>query len=158
MRWRVWPLQSTRTFWALMVIPRSRSRSIVSRYWERMSRASTAFVISKMRSLSVLLPWSMWAMMEKLRMRERSMASRQMLSASVRGWLEHSACAVSLATLIQPASQPKESPNVANIKSQKKRILTNAKAAERNKAVKNEAETGPKNDAQGVGEEEGEAG
>ena len=64
-----------------MVMPRSRSRSIESRYCERMSRASTASVISRMRSLSVDLPWSMWAMIEKLRMRERSMASRQMLSA-----------------------------------------------------------------------------
>jgi small subunit ribosomal protein S20 len=35
--------------------------------------------------------------------------------------------------------------SVANIKSQKKRILTNAKAAERNKAVKSELKTRLKN-------------
>ena len=35
--------------------------------------------------------------------------------------------------------------NVANIKSQKKRILTNAKAADRNKAVKSEIRTRAKN-------------
>ncbi len=34
---------------------------------------------------------------------------------------------------------------MANIKSQKKRILTNAKAAERNKAVKSELKTRSKN-------------
>ena len=35
--------------------------------------------------------------------------------------------------------------NVANIKSQKKRIITNAKRAERNKAVKSELRTRVKN-------------
>ena len=39
-----------------------------------MSRASTAPVSSRIRSDSVDLPWSMWAMIEKLRMRARSMA------------------------------------------------------------------------------------
>ncbi len=63
-------------------MPRSRSRSIVSRYWARMSRASTAPVISRIRSDSVDLPWSMWAMIEKFRMRDRSMA-RPTLPASV---------------------------------------------------------------------------
>ena len=53
----------------LMVMPRSRSRSIESRYCARMSRASTAPVSSSMRSASVDLPWSMWAMIERLRMR-----------------------------------------------------------------------------------------
>ena len=37
-----WPSKWTRTFWALIVMPRSRSRSIESRYWARMSRALTA--------------------------------------------------------------------------------------------------------------------
>ena len=36
-------------------MPRSRSRSIESRYWARMSRASTAPVISSIRSASVRL-------------------------------------------------------------------------------------------------------
>jgi small subunit ribosomal protein S20 len=40
---------------------------------------------------------------------------------------------------------------VANIKSQKKRILTNAKAAERNKAVRSELKTRSKNAVKAVG-------
>jgi hypothetical protein len=58
----------TRTFWALMVMPRSRSMSMESRYCSRISRGSTAPVISRMRSDRVDLPWSTWLMMEKLRM------------------------------------------------------------------------------------------
>ena len=42
---------------------------------------------------------------------------------------------------------------MANIKSQKKRILTNAKAAERNKAVKSELKTRTKNAVRAVGTE-----
>src|SRR3954468_20559340 len=49
-------------------MPRSRSRSIESSTWARIDLASTVFVISRMRSASVDLPWSMWAMIEKLRM------------------------------------------------------------------------------------------
>src|SRR4051812_7218034 len=49
-------------------MPRSRSRSIESSTWARIDRGSTVFVISRMRSASVDLPWSMWAMIEKLRM------------------------------------------------------------------------------------------
>ena len=40
---------------------------------------------------------------------------------------------------------------MANIKSQKKRILTNAKAADRNKAVKSELRTRVKNAEKAVG-------
>jgi len=43
---------------------------------------------------------------------------------------------------------------VANIKSQKKRILTNAKRAERNKAVKSELKTRVKNAVKVAGEPE----
>jgi small subunit ribosomal protein S20 len=43
---------------------------------------------------------------------------------------------------------------MANIKSQKKRILTNAKAAERNKAVKSELKTRTKNAIKAVGSED----
>src|SRR3954454_22833894 len=50
-----------------MVIPRSRSRSIESSTCGRCFR-STAPVSSRKRSASVDLPWSMWAMIEKLRM------------------------------------------------------------------------------------------
>jgi len=42
---------------------------------------------------------------------------------------------------------------VANIKSQKKRILTNAKAAERNKAIKSELRTRVKTAVKNVGAE-----
>ena len=45
---------------------------------------------------------------------------------------------------------------MANIKSQKKRILTNAKAAERNKAVKSELKTRTKNAVKAVGNDGGE--
>ena len=41
--------------------------------------------------------------------------------------------------------QGKRCSHVANIKSQKKRILTNAKAADRNKAIKSELRTRVKN-------------
>jgi len=76
-----------------------------------------------------------------------------MLSASPITWLEPSGCAVSLAGLIQPA---REVGNVATIKSQKKRILTNAKAAERNKAVKSELKTRSKNAVAAIGSQTGE--
>ena len=45
---------------------------------------------------------------------------------------------------------------MANIKSQKKRILTNAKAAERNKAVKSELKTRSKNAVNAIGSETAE--
>src|ERR1700759_5711805 len=41
--------------------------SIESRIWSLASRAETALVAWIKRSASVDLPWSMWAMMEKLR-------------------------------------------------------------------------------------------
>jgi len=45
---------------------------------------------------------------------------------------------------------------VANIKSQKKRILTDAKRAERNKAVKSELKTRMKNAVKAAGTDESE--
>jgi small subunit ribosomal protein S20 len=45
---------------------------------------------------------------------------------------------------------------MANIKSQKKRILTNAKAAERNKAIKSELKTRTKNALKTAGSDESE--
>ena len=51
-----------------MVMPRSRSMSIRSRYCARALRSSTTPVSCSIRSASVDLPWSMWAMMQKLRM------------------------------------------------------------------------------------------
>ena len=53
-----------------MVIPRSRSRSMLSRNWSCMSRLATVPVSCSKRSARVDLPWSMWAMMQKLRIRE----------------------------------------------------------------------------------------
>ena len=51
-----------------MVMPRSRSRSMVSRTCSIISRAESAPVTSSRRSARVDLPWSMCAMMEKFRM------------------------------------------------------------------------------------------
>ncbi|MCU1390975.1 MAG: ribosomal protein, partial [Ilumatobacteraceae bacterium] len=48
----------------------------------------------------------------------------------------------------------KEHSHVANIKSQKKRILTNAKSAERNKAMKSELRTRVKNAVKTIGSED----
>src|SRR6266480_130526 len=53
---------------ALMVMPRSRSRSMESRTCSCISRWVSAPVISSRRSASVDLPWSMCAMMQKFRM------------------------------------------------------------------------------------------
>src|ERR1700752_3397264 len=53
-------------------MPRSRSRSILSRYCARISRSDTACVTSRIRSASVDLPWSMCATMQKFRMRDWS--------------------------------------------------------------------------------------
>ena len=52
---------------ALIVIPRSRSISMLSRYWASISRAVTVPVRSRRRSAKVDLPWSMCAMMQKFR-------------------------------------------------------------------------------------------
>src|SRR6478672_3421863 len=56
-----------RTAWLLIVMPRSRSMSIRSRYCARAARSSTTPVSCSIRSANVDLPWSMWAMMQKLR-------------------------------------------------------------------------------------------
>src|SRR5436309_15698544 len=57
-------------------MPRSRSRSIASSTCASISRACRAPVISRKRSASVDLPWSMCAMTEKLRMRLGSKIDR----------------------------------------------------------------------------------
>src|SRR3954452_16482952 len=64
-------------------MPRSRSRSIESSSCGRWLRASTVPVSSRMRSASVDFPWSMWAMIEKLRMcwSGRAMPSLERLDA-----------------------------------------------------------------------------
>src|SRR3954447_8589161 len=63
-----------------MVMPRSRSMSIRSRYWARMARGSTTPVSCSIRSARVDLPWSMWAMMQKFRI---SSGDVNVLSANV---------------------------------------------------------------------------
>ena len=56
-----------RTGCILMVMPRSRSRSMLSNTWSRILRASIVLVTSRKRSASVDLPWSICAIIEKLR-------------------------------------------------------------------------------------------
>jgi hypothetical protein len=53
---------------ALMVMPRSRSMGFESSTCASISRASSPPQSWMMRSANVDLPWSTWAMMEKLRM------------------------------------------------------------------------------------------
>ena len=55
-----------------MVMPRSRSMSMVSSSCAFISRSVTVPVDWISRSASVDFPWSMWATMEKLRMRAMS--------------------------------------------------------------------------------------
>src|SRR6476646_2994202 len=58
-----------------MVMPRSRSMSMESSIWSWNSRSLTAPQRISRRSASVLLPWSIWAMIEKLRINDRSVIS-----------------------------------------------------------------------------------
>src|SRR4051794_38862841 len=97
-------VHGSRTACALMVMPRSRSMSILSRYCARMCRESTSPVRSSIRSANVDLPWSMWAMMQKFRMRAGSVDTHHgrmtgpaaagvrvaydALPPAVRGWVE----------------------------------------------------------------------
>src|SRR5687767_1715227 len=64
----------TRTAWLLIVMPRSRSMSMRSRYCARIARPSTTPVCCSIRSASVDFPWSMCAMMQKLRRIDGSVA------------------------------------------------------------------------------------
>src|SRR5262245_54209570 len=57
----------------LMVMPFSRSRSMASSTCSFMSFDEIVCVISSRRSASVDFPWSMWAMMQKLRVRSGGM-------------------------------------------------------------------------------------
>mmetsp|Transcript_1138 Transcript_1138/g.2694 ORF Transcript_1138/g.2694 Transcript_1138/m.2694 type:complete len:254 (+) Transcript_1138:1643-2404(+) len=54
-----------RAEFSLMVIPRSRSMSLLSMNCSTMSRAATVLVLRSSWSANVDLPWSMWAMMLK---------------------------------------------------------------------------------------------
>src|SRR5438067_5316337 len=66
-------------------MPRSRSSSIESSSCGRCLRGSTAPVVSRMRSASVDLPWSIWAMIEKFRMFRAGPLTPEMLGAGDRG-------------------------------------------------------------------------
>lgn len=57
----------------LIVMPFSRSKSMASKSWALASRSATVCVNSKRRSERVVFPWSICAMMEKLRVRLVSM-------------------------------------------------------------------------------------
>src|SRR4029078_13462170 len=69
----------------LMVMPRSRSRSMASSIWSCMSRAATAPVRCSRRSESVVFPWSMCAMMLKLRICGAFMGAGSLAAAGGRG-------------------------------------------------------------------------
>src|SRR5689334_9020284 len=82
------PFHSSRTVCALMVIPRSCSISILSSTWLVISRAVRPPVVWINRSASVDLPWSMCAMMLKLRIFERSVITPKFfrIARSALGW------------------------------------------------------------------------
>src|SRR5688500_7218772 len=67
----------------LIVMPFSRSRSMASRTWAFMSFDETVCVISSSRSARVDLPWSMWAMMQKFRVRDGGMRLKAGWSSSL---------------------------------------------------------------------------
>src|SRR6266516_6056364 len=77
------------TGWALMVMPRSRSRSIESSNCSCMSRSEIVPVRLSKRSDSVVFPWSMWAMMLKLRMCDASIVQIRNAERGMRN-LNHS--------------------------------------------------------------------
>src|SRR5712691_11302748 len=112
-----------------MVIPRSRSRSIRSRYCSRIWRSATAWVRSRNRSASVDLPWSMCATMQKLRIRDWSTAQ---LGYAVGDLPPAKGRAGS--ALVDSAA-------VANIKSQIKRNRQNKVREVRNKSVRTALKT-----------------
>ena len=66
-----------------MVMPRSRSMSMLSRSCSCMSLLATVPVSWRRRSASVDLPWSMWAMMLKLRIRLDSTFLYSLLATAV---------------------------------------------------------------------------
>ena len=141
--------QSSRTDWSLIVMPRSRSMSIESRYCSRMSRGSTAPHRSRMRSDSVVLPWSMWAMMRDSAVgadRSRSDGpSRSHDGRRAVATTADSPCAAGSPTVSpypgRRGTEPTTRGSVANIKSQIKRNQQNAARHERNKAVRSELKT-----------------
>ena len=151
-----------RTAWLLIVMPRSRSMSMRSRYCARMSRSrhdagDLQHPVGK-RRLAVVdvgddaevadergvgrgrleccaCSWTHWA---SLRDTEPVQLPSPRHAGSVDPWLPRSFAHGARETTL-PSLQ--EGINVANIKSQIKRIGTNKKAQDRNKAVKSEVKT-----------------
>jgi len=68
--WPLVPLHSILTGASLMVIPRSRSIGLLSKSCSCMWRFETVPVISRSLSASVDLPWSIWAIIAKLRIKD----------------------------------------------------------------------------------------
>src|SRR5271166_953782 len=144
MSWSTWSRQWTRTFCALMVMPRSRSMSIESRYCALMSRGSTASVSSKMRSDSVDLPWSTWLMIEKLRMTSGATTPSIVPSQSRCAGRSGLLIASEIPEAVRLLSVRVEG-SMANIKSQIKRNRQNERRRVKNKAVRSELKTRTKN-------------
>ena len=71
----------------LIVIPRSRSKSILSKSCACCSRAVTEPVASSKRSAKVLFPWSMCAIMQKLRMFFMAFSKAKILIANISDFL-----------------------------------------------------------------------
>ena len=136
------------------MIPRSRSMSMRSRYCARIERSSTTPVSCSIRSAKVDLPWSMCAMMQKLRMIDGSVRpgggatqdSQQHPHVLWRIWPADGAAGSVIGCACTAAphhhiTEEFQRPVVANIKSQLKRIKTNEKSRQRNKATKSALKT-----------------
>jgi small subunit ribosomal protein S20 len=131
-----------------------------------MSLGSTAPVISKIRSDSVDLPWSMCAMMLRLRILLESTDEEEVATVT-QGYrhavktLEVEGFSRPLLASIGPRAELSRTENevvvVANIKSQIKRNKQNVVARERNKGVKSELRTRTKNAVAAVGSEDEES-
>jgi small subunit ribosomal protein S20 len=131
-----------------------------------MSLGSTAPVISKIRSDSVDLPWSMCAMMLRLRILLESTDEEEVATVT-QGYrhavktLEVGGFSRPLLASIGPRAELSRTENevvvVANIKSQIKRNKQNVVARERNKGVKSELRTRTKNAVAAVGSEDEES-
>ena len=144
MRWRTWPFQSTPHVLGLdRDAPLALEVHRVEVLRAHVAGVDGAGELEDAVGRACDLPWSMWAMIEKLRMRARSMATVDATGAARRDatgarltigrWppIPFPGCSI----------ESDAGSSVANIKSQKKRNLTNAKRAERNKAVKSELKT-----------------
>jgi small subunit ribosomal protein S20 len=101
----------------------------------------------------------MWAMIEKFRIRSSCMAIDHAIGATCSvGDDDARPLASSRCSVARFRARPTTRPNeerlpVANIKSQKKRNITNAKAAERNKATRSELKSRTKTAVRTIGDD-----